>query len=157
MFAGVVLTLAGCVSLPNGPTYPAYPGTGKNYDQFAADDAACRQYALAAIGGKTPQQAAQTSAVASAAIGTAVGAAAGALIGGGGEAAGVGAGTGLLVGSAVGASSAQESGWGTQQRFDFAYFQCMYEKGDKVPVAAGFAPPPGAVYASPYSSTRPHP
>jgi Glycine-zipper domain len=146
---GALLALAGCVNLPAGPSLPAYPGTAKTFDQFSADDAACRQYALASAGGKTAQQAAQASAVESAAVGTAVGAAAGALIGGS-EGAGVGAGTGLVVGSAVGASTAQQSAYGTQQRYDAAYFQCMYAKGEKVPVASGFVPPPGAVYASPY-------
>lgn len=146
---GGLLVLAGCVSLPPGPSLPAYPGTAKTFDQFSADDAACRQYALASAGGKTAQQAAQASAVESAAVGTAVGAAAGALIGGG-KGAGIGAGTGLVVGSAVGANTAQQSAYGTQQRYDGAYFQCMYAKGEKVPIAGGFAPPPGAVYASPY-------
>jgi hypothetical protein len=31
----------------------------------------------------------------------------------------------------------------------------MYEKGDKVPVAGGFVPPHGAVYASPYPAGHP--
>jgi hypothetical protein len=135
----------------------AYPGSHKTFEQFRADDAACRQYALESAGGKTAQQAATQSAVESAAIGTAIGAAAGALIGGSSSSAGAGAGTGLIVGSAVGADSAQRAGYGTQQRYDSAYLQCMYEKGEKVPVAAGIVPPPGAVYASPYPMAPPHP
>jgi hypothetical protein len=154
--ACTLLALSACVSLPAGPSLPAYPGTAKTFDQFTADDAACRQYALASAGGKTAQQAANESAVASAAVGTAVGAAAGALIGGS-QGAGVGAGTGLIVGSAVGANTAQQSGYGTQQRYDMGYYQCMYAKGEKVPVAGGFAPPPGAVYASPYPAPSPYP
>jgi hypothetical protein len=63
----------------------------------------------------------------------------------------------LIVGSAVGANTAQQAGYSTQQRYDVAYLQCMYEKGDKVPVAAGFAPPQGAVYASPYPTMPSHP
>lgn len=145
----VAVALGGCASFPTGPSLAAYPGTGRTFDQFRSDDMACRQYALDAIGGKTPQQAAQSSAVESAAVGTAVGAAAGALIGGK-EGAGVGAGTGLIVGSAVGADSGQRAGYGSQRNYDTAYYQCMYEKGDKVPVAAGFVPPGNAVYASPY-------
>ena len=92
LFAGgLLLALCACVSLPEGPSLPAYPGTKKTFDQFSADDAACRQYALASVGGKTAQQRATESPVASAAVGTAVGAAAGALAGGS-EGAGVGAG-----------------------------------------------------------------
>lgn len=153
---GALVALSGCATLPTGPSVAAYPGTGRTFDQFRADDTACRQYALDSVGGKTPQQAAQTSAVESAAIGTAIGAAAGALIGGG-EGAGVGAGTGLVVGSAVGASSAQQAGYTTQQRYDVGYFQCMYAKGEKVPVVGGFVPPPGAVYASPYPAPGRYP
>lgn len=152
---GAFLALAGCVSLPPGPSVIAYPGTLKSFELFTADDASCRQYALASVGGKTAQQAADTSAVESAAIGTAVGAAAGALIGGS-QGAGVGAGTGLLVGSAVGASTAQQAGYTTQQRYDIGYLQCMYARGEKVPVTGGFVPPPGAVYASPYPAPSPY-
>ena len=57
LFAGgLLLALCACVSLPEGPSLPAYPGTKKTFDQFSADDAACRQYALASVGGKTAQQ-----------------------------------------------------------------------------------------------------
>jgi len=152
---GAFLAVSGCASLPNGPSVVAYPGSQKTFDQFRADDVSCRQYALDSVGGKTAQQAATTSAVESAAIGTAIGAAAGALIGGSSSGAGVGAGTGLIVGSAVGANSAQHAAYNTQQRYDTAYLQCMYEKGDKVPVAGGFVPPHGAVYASPYPAGHP--
>ncbi len=144
-----LLTLGGCASLPTGPSVTAYPGTGRSFDQFRADDAVCRQYALDYVGGKTPHQAAQASAVESAVVGTAIGAAAGALIGGG-QGAGIGAGTGLVVGSAVGANAASHSAYSTQQHYDTAYLQCMYAHGDKVPVTSGFVPPPGAVPTSPY-------
>ena len=140
---------AGCASVPTGPSATAYPGTGKTFDQFRADDVACQQYALDYVGGKTPHQQAQASAVESAAIGTAIGAVAGALIGGK-EGAGFGAGTGLLVGSAVGANTAGQAAYGTQRHYDTAYLQCMYAKGQKVPVTGGFVPPPGAVPAVPY-------
>src|SRR4051794_8663471 len=106
-----VLLISGCATVPTGPGAVAYPGTGKNFDQFRADDGSCRDYALNSIGGKSPQQAAENSAVATAAVGTAIGAVAGALIGGG-RGAGIGAGTGLIAGSAVGANNAQAAGRG---------------------------------------------
>jgi hypothetical protein len=110
------------------------PGTGKSFDQFRADDAACRQYAFEQIGGVTPNQAASDSGVRSAAVGTAVGTAAGAAIGGS-EGAWVGAGTGLLVGGLYGTEAAGYSSYALQNRYDIAYIQCMYAKGHRVPVS----------------------
>ncbi|HXZ92104.1 MAG TPA: glycine zipper family protein [Burkholderiales bacterium] len=140
LLAAAALALGGCVvAPPSGPSVMALPGEGRNFDQFRADDADCRQYANMQIGNGTPQQASVNSGVASAAIGTAIGAAAGALIGGH-EGAAVGAGTGLLVGSTAGIGAANASGYTLQQRYDMAYTQCMYAKGDKVPAAAESAP-----------------
>lgn len=127
----------GCATLPTGPSTMSLPGSRKTFDEFRADDAVCRGYALQQVGGSAPSQVATDTTVASAAIGTAVGAAAGAAIGGG-EGAAVGAGTGLLFGSVIGASAAQGSYYASQQRFDHAYNQCMYAKGNKIPVSAQF-------------------
>ena len=132
------LVMAGCVSMPDGPSLMALPGTGKSFDQFQVDDGVCRDFASYQVGGRTADSAAMDSGVRSAAVGTAVGAAAGAAIGGG-QGAGVGAGTGLLVGSMAGADAAQGSGYSLQRRYDFAYTQCMYSKGNKVPVSGRFS------------------
>ena len=137
MAAGAVATLAGCVTVPTGPTYSAMPGTRKSFDQFQIDDASCRQYAVQAIGG-TPNQAAADAAVGSAVVGTILGAAVGGLIGGG-DGAAIGAGMGLFGGSAVGASNAQYASYTTQQRLDNTYYQCMYSQGHKVPMPASYA------------------
>lgn len=133
------LLLAACASVPTGPSLMALPGTGKSFEQFRADDFQCRQYAEASIGG-TAQGAASNAQLRSAAVGTAVGAVAGAAIGGH-EGAGVGAGTGLLVGSMAGADAGYGSAYGAQRRYDNAYVQCMYAKGDKVPVSGTFTQP----------------
>ncbi len=148
---GLPWLLAACTTMPTGPNVMALPGTGKSFDQFRVDDMACRNYALASIGGLTPSEAASQSAAGSAVVGTAVGAAAGAAIGGQ-HGAGVGAGTGLLVGGLVGTQTGQVSGYDQQQRYDFSYIQCMYAKGHQVPVygrtyqqsqpAARSSPPP---------------
>jgi hypothetical protein len=154
-----LLLLGACATIPNGPSVMALPGTGKSFDQFRADDADCRQFALGQIGGASANQAAVASGVTSAAIGAGVGALAGAAMGGH-DSAGAGAGMGLLAGSAIGASSGQVSGYEAQRRYDIAYIQCMYAKGDRVPVSGqmtpgsapsynppppppGYAPPPG--------------
>lgn len=38
----VVGTLAGCATVPAGPSVLVLPGTGKSIEQFRTDDAACR-------------------------------------------------------------------------------------------------------------------
>lgn len=128
-----VLGLGGCVTVPYGPSVMAMPGTGKTFDEFRQDDAECRQYAYQQMGGPAADQAATNSAVGSAVAGTAIGALAGAAIGGSRGAA-VGAGTGLAVGGMVGMDAAGTSAGYSQRVYDQAYLQCMYAKGEKVPV-----------------------
>src|SRR5437667_6776634 len=110
----VGLLMTACATVPAGPSVMVLPGNGKNFEQFQADDAVCRQWAAQQTG-TTPRRAATESTVSGAAIGTAVGAAAGAAIGAaaGSPATGaaVGAGVGLLGGTAAGASSAEGSSW----------------------------------------------
>lgn len=130
------LLLAGCASVPSGPSVMALPGSGKHFDQFRSDDAICRDYAQQQIGGAGADRNGVDAGLRSAAVGTAVGAVAGAAIGGR-NAVGVGAGTGLLVGSLAGTGAAQSSAYGSQHNYDNAYVQCMYGKGHRVPVPAG--------------------
>lgn len=136
--AVATLALVGaCAVTPDGPSVMALPGSGKTFDQFQFDDASCRNFALAQVGGNTANQAAADAAVRSAALGTAVGAVAGAAIGGR-DGAAVGAGTGLLFGSAAGSNAAYGSSGALQRRYDNAYIQCMYAKGQKVPVSRAY-------------------
>lgn len=156
ILAGVLpLLLIACASTPTGPSVMALPGSGKSFDQFRYDDAECRQYAQYQVGGTDANRAASDAGVRSAVVGTVVGAAAGAAMGGH-EGAGVGAGTGLLVGSMAGTNAAQSSAYGTQRIYDNAYIQCMYAKGQQVPVSGAMsrsiqAPvtPPGTYYPPP--------
>lgn len=135
--AVLLLALAGCASMPNGPSVMVLPGTNKSFDQFRVDDLDCRQYASSQVGGTTADQAAENSGVKSAAVGAAVGAAAGAIMGGQRGAA-TGAGTGLIIGGATGAGAASGSQRTLQQRYDIGYQQCMYGKGHKIPSAARY-------------------
>jgi len=139
--AGALLTA--CATVPTGPSVMVLPGNGKNFEQFQADDAVCRQWAAQQTG-TTTGQASTGSAVSGAAIGTAVGAAVGATVGAaaGSPATGaaVGAGVGLLGGTAVGASAAEGAYAMVQHRYDMAYMQCMYAKGNQIPVARGSQP-----------------
>jgi hypothetical protein len=144
------LLLGACVSMPKGPSVLVLPGSGKNFDQFRYDDVDCRNYADLQIGGTSPADAANSAAAKTAVVGTALGAAAGAAFGGSNGAA-LGACIGLLVGSAAGAGAADTTAYGLQRRYDYAYIQCMYSKGHKVPVPGSLtsAPPPGPSYVPP--------
>jgi hypothetical protein len=121
------------------------PGTGKSFEQFRIDDAVCRQFSFEQVGGVTGQQAAQNAAVTSAAVGTVLGAAAGAAIGSAsgdmGAGAAIGAGSGLILGSAAGSGYAAGSYYEAQHRYDNAYMQCMYAKGNRIPVYGRFTEP----------------
>lgn len=143
--------LGACAVAPTAPSVLVLPGTQKTAAQFQADNLECQQYAQALLA--PDAQAANNQAVASAAIGTAIGAAAGALLGQGAyhdHSAAWGAGTGLMIGSSVGSGNSQFSSYGLQQRFDIAYMQCMYLRGNQVPgqvayrnrAPAGPPPPP---------------
>src|SRR5580698_11472949 len=141
--------LGACSVMPAGPSVMALPGTGKTFDQFRVDDNSCRQFAFQQVGGVSTNQAATNSAVGSAVVGTALGAAAGAAFNGGSGAA-VGAGAGLLAGSLFGASASQGSAYEVQRRYDYAYLQCMYAHGDRVPMRGRMmsSPPSQGVYST---------
>ena len=150
--------LAACATFPSGPGILVLPGSTKSFEAFRADDEVCRQFANGQIGGQTPAQAATAAGVGGAAVGAAVGAIAGAAFGGSSGAA-IGAGAGLLTGTAVGAGYGNESYWVLQQRYDNAYLQCMYAKGNKVPLSTAYssAPRPQVSSAPPASSPYPPP
>jgi hypothetical protein len=131
-----LLALAGCATLPSGPSVRVLPGQGKSFEQFQVDDGVCRQWAERSIG-MTPQQAVNQNVTTGAVVGTALGAGVGALLGAaaGDAAAGaaIGAGSGLLVGTASGAQAGQVYGYEAQRRYDNTYVQCMFAKGHLVP------------------------
>ena len=139
------LLLAGCVTVPTGPAVTVLPGSYKSFDQFQADDGSCRQYANAMIGGPAAGQSAQDAAAANAIGGAALGAAAGAIIGSvtgqAGAGAAIGAGTGLLFGSAAGGNVAGASSYSMQRRYDSAYMQCMYARGNQIPGRVAYSGP----------------
>jgi hypothetical protein len=148
----VLLALGGCATLPTGPSVRVLPGPNKTFAEFQADDAVCRQWASQQVG-MSPQDTANQNTATGAVVGTAAGAVLGAVIGSAsghaGEGAAIGAGSGLLLGSAQGASTGQYYGSEAQRRYDIAYEQCMYAKGDQIsgtvirtPPAQGIAPPP---------------
>ena len=157
---GVALLLAGCASVPSGPDVLVLPGSQTSFEQFQQDDSVCRGFASASSG--TPaQKAAQESGVGSAVVGTAVGAAAGAAIGAAAGApatgAAIGAGSGLLLGAGSGVGRADSAGAALQQRYDNAYMQCMYAKGNQIPMARSSLPQPPAPSPRAYRPPPPPP
>ena len=138
-FAAIVL-LAGCATVPTGPSVMVLPGDGRTFDQFRYDDMDCRNFANYQVGGATRDQVAGDSVAKSALLGTAIGAAAGGAIDGRGGAA-AGAGAGLLLGALAGAGAGQGSAVGLQRRYDHAIQQCMYSKGHRIPSAGRAGPP----------------
>jgi len=138
---GALLLSACAATPPSGPGILVLPGTGKSFDQFRFDDHECRSYAHSQVGGKTTEQAATDNAVKSAVVGTAVGTAAGALLGGH-QGAAVGAGVGLAGGALAGSGTSHAAAGSLQQRYDYAFTQCMYAKGHKVPVTGRYSDSP---------------
>lgn len=136
--------LVGCASIPTGPSVAVMPGAGKPFDQFQMDNAICKDFAQQQIG-VNPNQVARDQVLTGAATGAAIGAVSGALMGHGSPGATQSmAGAGVIVGSAAGANSANASGMNLQRRYDVAYQQCMYAKGNLIPgnIAPRYVLPP---------------
>ena len=135
--SALLAIVAGCAARPMGPTVQVMPAPNRSFEAFQQDQTVCKQFAEEQVSGQA--EAANTQALGAAALTTGLGAALGGAIGGG-RAAGVGAASGATAGSAVGAGGSQNAQLTIQQRYDIAYEQCMYAKGDQVPgytVAAG--------------------
>jgi hypothetical protein len=153
--APLALLLGACATVPTGPSVMVLPGSGKSFEQFQADDSVCRQWAHQQTGttaGKASSSSTATGAVVGTAVGAAAGAAIGAAAGNPGIGAAVGAGTGLVGGTAIGAGQGQGAYHSVQQRYNMAFMQCMYAKGNQIPVARGSVAPG---YSSPSSAPPP--
>ena len=168
----VVLMLSGCATMPPGPSVLVMPGNGKPFEAFQADDSVCRQWAQNQAGWNA-NQTVNENVVGGAIAGGALGAASGALIGAAsgnvGPGAAIGAGAGLLGGAFLGATQAFPAGYEVQRRYDNAYQQCMYAKGNQIPAqvqasnrrSARWAnpppPPPPPTYTSRPANVPPPP
>jgi hypothetical protein len=141
---GLVVALAGCASVPVGPNVAVMPAPGKPFDQFQLENAQCKDYARHELG-TYPDELAGRQVAGGALAGAAIGAVAGAVIGHGhSSAAAVGAGVGAIAGTSAGAGNANRSNMTLQHRYDIAYQQCMYAKGNPLPGQAmpRYLPPP---------------
>ena len=137
---GALGVLAGCAMPPVGPTVSVFPAPYKPFEVFQQDQYECGQYASSQVAGLAEM--ANNRALGTAAIGTALGLAVGAATGDG-RASTFGAVSGAAIGGTIGADQSERAGFSLQRRYDIAYAQCMYSKGNQVP---GFqrsaAPPP---------------
>jgi hypothetical protein len=152
--------MTGCATVPEGPSVAVMPSPGKPFEVFRADDRACRAYAAQATG-QTTNQAGAANMVGAMAVSTAVGAATGAVLGGH-HGAQSGAAVGLIGGTVYGAGLAGQAQSDAQRRYDIAYEQCMYAKGNQLPMASSYGgsavvAPNGPRYYPPASYPPPPP
>ena len=150
-FALGSLMIAGCATTPVGPTVRVMPGPYKPFEVFQRDQFECTQYADGQVAGGA--ESANNRAVGAAIIGTGLGLALGAATGDG-SAATAGAVAGGAVGATIGAGMSDEANYSIQRRYDIAYAQCMYAKGNQVP---GFARPRGVPPPPPPGRNGPPP
>jgi Glycine-zipper domain len=156
VFMGV-LAFGGCATVPTGPSVMVLPPQGKPFEAFQADDAVCRQWAAQQAGAgpsETTNQTLANGAVLGTIMGAGLGAAIGAASGNPGAGAAIGAASGLIGGTAIASGPAYGAGWEVQRRYDMAYQQCMYAKGNQIPGVVRTArrappvpPPPPGYYA----------
>jgi hypothetical protein len=152
-----VLILSACATIPTGPSVMVLPSAGKSFEVFQSEDLACRNWAALQTE-TTPAGVVNQNLTGGAAIGALMGAGLGAAIGAAsgnaGVGAAIGAGSGLIGGAAVASGPAYAAGWDVQQRYDNAYQQCMYAKGNQIPgvmrasrSSASIPPPPPGYYS----------
>jgi uncharacterized protein YcfJ len=159
LLLAVASMVAGCSTVPMGPSVAVLPGPEKPFDVFQADDMVCRQWASQQIGGVSPGQKANQNVAGGAALGTLAGAGLGAAVGAAtgnvGAGAAIGGATGFAGGTAAGSSAASGSRYELQQRYDIAYQQCMYSKGNQIPGVAAVQRNPYPPRTAPPSQGQP--
>ena len=138
------LALSACSAMPSGPNVMAMPGQGKSFEAFKADNDACKDWAVQQVGGSQANTQTTINAIGPALIGAGLGAATGAATNQhhAGAGAAAGAGLGLLAGAMLGTNIAGANSGSAQSHYDMAYTQCMYAKGEQVPMATSQPPRP---------------
>jgi hypothetical protein len=132
----VAFLMTGCATIPPGPSVMVMPAQGRSFEAFQSDDAVCRGWAHQQSGwdaNQTVNQDGAGGAAIGALMGAGLGAAIGAASGNPAQGAAIGAAGGLIGGAAIGSNRGQAAGWEVQRRYDNAYQQCMYAKGNQIP------------------------
>lgn len=156
--AGALGLLAACASTPLGPSVSVYPAPFKPFEVFEREQDECVAYAEQRVSGQA--DAANRRALGATALGAVIGLGLGAATGDG-NAATVGGVAGTAIGGSIGSDQSQRAEFSIQRRYDIAYTQCMYAKGNQVPgfrrAAAPPPPPPGAPPPPPPPGSPPPP
>jgi hypothetical protein len=146
LFAAVLLS--GCATSPMGPTALVMPASGKPFDVFVQEQAMCKQFAGGEVeGGATMSNLKQLGTMV---VSTALGGGLGAAVRGrrGAE---IGGAVGAIGGSAMAGHGSARDQNSLQGRYDMAYTQCMYSRGNQIASAA--RPAPQVAYGSPGTSS----
>ncbi len=124
--------LSGCTTPPMGPTAVVMPAPGKPFEVFAQDQGMCKQFADSEVdGGATVSNLKQFGTVAiNAAIGAGVGDAMRGRTG-----AEFGGALGAIGGMGAAANGAAHDQYSLQGRYNLAYTQCMYARGNQLATA----------------------
>jgi hypothetical protein len=135
LFAAILLS--GCATTPMGPTALVMPAPGKPFEVFVQDQGTCKQFASGEVdGGATMSNLKQVGAFGiTAALGAGLGAAVR-----GGRGAEIGGGVGALGGAAIASNGSARDQNSLQGRYNLAYTQCMYARGNQIASAARPAP-----------------
>ncbi len=146
-----LIALSACATMPTGPMVRVMPGPNKPFEVFVQDQNQCKAYAYQQVAGQAEQE--NNKAVGAAILTTAIGAALGAAVShNAGAGAGTGAAIGATAGTAIGAGNSNDANYSIQRRYDIAFQQCMYAKGNQVPGYSAptySAPPPPPASAPP--------
>lgn len=158
LLSAAVVVLSACAQMPSGPSVAVMPGPNKPFDVFMQEEQLCRGWAAHSVG-IPGHQADADRLLASTVTGAVIGAIAGAMVGGDRNV-GAGAALGTAIGASAGANQSATSTWAAQRRYDIAYQQCMYSKGNHVPsYGDGYyryraPPPPPPAPATPPATPR---
>ena len=130
--------LWGCATMPTGPTVHGDAGPRESPLRYSWPMTACAGNGRSGRSeerrrAKRPIRILPPGRLSERCSGAGVGAAIGSLSGQMGAGAAIGAGAGLLGGTAMASGPAYESQWQLQRRYDIAYQQCMYSKGNQIP------------------------
>ncbi len=129
--------ISGCATAPMGPTALVMPAQGKPFEVFAQEQAMCKQFAGGEVDGDATMM--NLKQFGSAAISTALSAGLGAAVRGqrGAE---VGGAMGAMVGAASASNGSARDQNNLQGRYNLAYTQCMYSRGNQIAGASSGAP-----------------
>lgn len=141
------LLSSGCATEPLGPTARVMPASGKPFQVFAQDQSLCKSFADGEVGGSSTTS--NLKQLGTAAISTALGAGLGAALahhahGGASGGAGPGGAIGAVAGALMGGRGSGVDQRNLQGRYDLAYTQCMYARGNQVAGISSAPVRPGA-------------